>query len=243
VLQNVAIFGLAWLFYRRLGLGPPAAALGLVLIAYAMTQALYNVGLAFDTYSDVVVYLAAAVLILDRRYAWIVPLTVVGALNRETCALVPVMLLATGVRLGVRSEEGRRAALVGLAALAAFGVTIAAVRIAVGPGKLILPYGHHPGWDLFEFNVTRGLTWDFVFRTVTVVPLVALWHYRRWPAALRSFALAVVPVWVAVHLFAAVIAETRLLLVPYALVLVPGALMAFGAPAAAGPRHPAVESA
>jgi hypothetical protein len=87
------------------------------------------------------------------------------------------------------------------------------------------------------------VTWDFVFRTVTVVPLVALWHYRRWPPPLRTFALTVVPAWVAVHLFAAVLAETRLLLVPYALVFVPGALMGVRAPREAGAGHPAVESA
>lgn len=227
VLQNVVIFGLAWLLYRRLGLPRAAAVLGLVLVAYAMTQSLYRAGLAFDTYSDLVVYLAAAVLILDRRYAWIVPLTVVGAISRETCGLVPVMLVATGLRLGVRTDEGRRAALLGAVALAAFAITVAVVRIVVGHGDLIVPYGQHQGWELFRFNVTRGVTWDNVFRTLTIVPLVALWQLRGWPPALRSFALAVVPVWVVVHLFAAVIAETRLLLVPCVLVFVPGALMAF----------------
>jgi hypothetical protein len=242
VLQNIAIFALAWLLYRRFGLSRAAAAIGLALVAYAMTQSLYNVGLAFDTYGDLIVYLAAGVLIIDRRYAWIVPLTIVGAINRETCALVPVMLLATALRLGVRTDEGRRAALLGLASLMAFGVTLATVRLVVGPGDLIIPYGHHHGWDLFKFNVTRGITWDNVFRTLTIVPLVALWQYPRWPPALRTFALAVVPVWVVVHLFAAVIAETRLLLVPYVLVFVPGALMAFTERKKEGMRHPAVVS-
>ena len=56
------------------------------------------------------------------------------------------------------------------------------------------------------------------------MPFIALWRLRHWPAPLKTFGLAVVPVWLAVHLFAAVIAETRLLLVPYALVAIPGAL-------------------
>lgn len=224
VLQNIAIFGLAWLLYRRLGLGPPAAALGLVLVAYAMTQALYHAGLAWDTYGDVALYLGAALLILARRYAWIVPLSVVAALNRDTGGLIPVMLIATAVPLGLRTAEGRRAALLGLAALAAFGVTIAAVRIAMGPSKLIVPEGHHQGWELFKFNVTRGVTWDNVFKMVTVIPLLALIQWRSWPPALRVLAVTVVPVWLVVHFFGAVVAETRLLLVPYVLVAVPGAL-------------------
>ena len=59
----------------------------------------------------------------------------------------------------------------------------------------------------------------------------------------QTFALAVVPVWFAVHLFAAVIAETRLLLVPYVVVFVPGALMGFKAAQEAVSGHPAAVSA
>jgi hypothetical protein len=243
MLQNIAIFALAWLLYRRLGLGPGAAAVGLALIAYAMTQALYNAGLSFDTYGDLVAYLAAGVLILDRRYAWVVPLTVLAAISRETSGLIPLMLIATGLRIGPRAGEGRRALLLGVGALVAFGATVAVVRGVVGPGDLIRPYGKHQGWDLFEYNVTRAITWDLVFRTVTVVPLIALWQLRRWPLALRSFALAVVPIWIVAHLFLAVIAETRLLLVPFALVAVPGALMAFRSAPEAASRHLAASSA
>ena len=225
VLQNVAIFALAWLLYRRLGLGRRAAAVGLALLAAALTQAGYNAGLTFDTYGDLIVYLAAAILIIDGRYAWIVPLTIIGAVNRETCGLVPLMLIATGLRLGRRTPEGRRAIVFGLASLAAFAATVAIVRAVVGPGDLIIPYGKHHGFELLWFNVGRALTWDHVFRTVTIVPLLALWQLRRWPHALKSFALAIVPLWLGIHLFTAVLAETRLLLVPYALVAIPGALV------------------
>jgi hypothetical protein len=43
---------------------------------------------------------------------------------------------------------------------------------------------------------------------------------------LKAFGIAVVPAWIVIHLFTAVLSETRLLLVPFALVLVPGALLA-----------------
>lgn len=243
VLQNVAVFALAWLLYRRLGLARGVAAVGLALLAYAMTRAGYNAGLTFDTYGDLAVYLAAGVLILDRRYAWIVPLTIVGAVNRETCGLVPLMLAATGLRLGRRTAEGRRALMLGLAALAAFAVTVAVVRVVVGPGHLIVPYGKHHGFELFEFNVGRAITWQNLFETLTIVPLLALWRVRRWPPALKTFALAVVPIWLAVHLFAAVLAETRLLLVPYALVAIPGALIGLGSAQERVSGHPAGVSA
>jgi len=42
---------------------------------------------------------------------------------------------------------------------------------------------------------------------------------------LQSFFLVIVPVWFIIHLFYSVMAETRLLLVPFALVFVPGTLL------------------
>ncbi|HKP90456.1 MAG TPA: hypothetical protein VJT75_10840 [Thermoleophilaceae bacterium] len=236
VLENAAIFALAWLLYRRFGAGRYAAALGLALLAFAMTQAHYHSALAFDTYAEIAVYLAAGLLIVSGRHAWIVPLTVVGTLNRETCGLVPIMLLARGVQLGPRTPEGQRALRLGALALLAWGVTFWAVRWIVGPGPLIHPEGRDPGLDLLGLNLGRGLTWDHLFRTWTVVPLLAALRWRAWPGPLRAFAVAVVPAWIALHLLLGVVAETRLMLVPYALVFVPGAVCGLRSARTVAPR-------
>ena len=229
VLQNFAIFVLSWIYYRRLGSTRIASALGLGLVAWAMTQSLLHAALAFNTYTDIAFYVAAALLIMDRRYVWIVPLTVLAALNRETSGLIPVMLIAYAIWLGHRTPEGRRALRLGLASLVAFGAAIAILRVAVGPAALILGDGHHPGFDIFGYNVGRGLTWDYLFRTVNILPLLALATVRRWPPALKAFGIAVVPAWLAIHFFSAVMAETRLILVPLVLVFVPGVLAGLSA--------------
>lgn len=235
MLQNALIFALGWVYYRRLGARRFVAAVGLALVAWSFTQALLHAGLAFNSYSDVAFYLLAALLIMDGRYAWIVPLTVLAALNRETAGLIPLMLLAHGWRLGRRTAEGRRAALLGAAALAAFGATIAIVRVAVGPADLILGNGHHPGFDMFGYNVFRGLTWNYLFQTLNVVPLLAVAALPSWPRTLRAFGLAIAPIWLLVHVFTGVLAESRLVLVPMVLVFVPGVL------AALSPRQPAAD--
>jgi len=224
LVENLAIFLLAWVLYRRLGLAHGRCALGLGLVAVGMTQALLDAGLAFDIYADVAFYLAAAVLLLAGAFAWIVPLTALAALNRETSGLIPVMTMAMAIPAGIRSPRGRRALIAGAIALAVFALTYAEVRHAAGPGELILPYGKHPGTELLTFNVNRTITWEYVARLVNVTPVLALLAVRSWPAELRWMAIAVVPAWIAIHLLASVLAEARLLLVPYALVLVPGAL-------------------
>jgi hypothetical protein len=229
VLQNLAIFGLMWLFLRRLGFGPYERLFGLSLLAWGFTQALFHQAMSFNTYGDIAFYLAAALLILNRRWWWVVPLTVVAAVNRETSGLIPVMLMAMAWPLGWRSEEGRRALRIGAIALVAFGATYGIVRWAVGPSFFIVPNGQDPGAELFEYNVARGMTWDFVFQTLNILPLLALLAWRRWSPELKAIGLAIVPAWIGIHVFTSVLAESRLLLVPLALVFIPGALAGLSA--------------
>ena len=225
-LQNLVIFAAMWLLLRRFGFDPLATTFGLGLLAWAMTQALHNTGLSFNTYGDLAFYLIAAILILDRRYAWIVPLSVLAALNRETSGLIPVMLIAVGVAHGARSDDGRRAIRYGAVALAGYAITIASIRVIVGSAPLFKPFNLSPGLDYVKYNLRSGLTWEYLFRTLNVVPFIALAAIPRWPRELKAFALAIVPVWTVAHLLASILAETRLLLVPYAVVFVPGALFA-----------------
>jgi hypothetical protein len=224
--QNIAIFALAWLLYRRLGASRFVAALGLALVAWAMTHALYHSALSYDTYMEVALFLVAAHLVLSRRYAWLVPLTAIAVLNRETSALMAAMPLAMVALGGERGAGARRALASGLAALAGAAVAFALVRTAVGPAPLIEADGHGPGIELIEYNFGRAVTWGNLFETVTVLPLLALAALPRWPLELKALGLAVAPVWIGAHFVLAVAAETRLFLVPYVLVLVPGVLAA-----------------
>ena len=224
--QNIAIFALAWLLYRRLGASRYVAALGLALVAWAMTHALYHSALSYDTYMEVVLFLVAAHLALSRRFEWLVPLTAIAVLNRESSALIAAIPFAM-VALGCERGAGARRALAcGTAALIGAAVAFASVRLAVGPADLIEADGRGPGLELIEYNLGRAVTWGNLFETFTVLPFLAIAAFSRWPRDLKALGLAVVPAWVAAHLVLAVAAETRLLLVPYVLVVVPGALAA-----------------
>jgi hypothetical protein len=225
-IQNLVIFAVFWILLRRFGFARLPSALGLGLLAWAMTQSLHNSGLAFNTYTDLAFYLIAAVLILDRRYAWIVPVCVLAALNRETSGLIPVMLLAVAVAYGIRSPSGRQALRYGIVGLAAYAVTTIALREIIGSAPLFKPFGLSPGTAYLSFNLRSGLTWEFLFRTVNIIPFIAIAGICRWPRELKAFAIAIVPAWLVIHLLASILAETRLLLVPFAVVCIPGALFA-----------------
>ena len=189
-----------------------------------MTRALHDSALSYDTYMEVVLFLVAGHLTLARRYWPLVPLTVVAVLNREAAALIAAMPLAMVALRAETGEGARRAVTVGLAALAAAVAAFVTVRLAVGPAELIVADGHGPGTELIEYNFARAVTWANLFEMMTVLPLLALAGVRRWPLDLRALGLAVVPIWVIAHFVLSVAAETRLFLVPYVLVIVPGVL-------------------
>lgn len=222
VLEDSAVFVLAFAYYRKLGLSVPHAFLGMSLLAWGMSYGHHNTDLRFDTYLDVSFYLAAALCLLSGREVWVLPLVGVAALNRETSGLIPFLVLA---HAWANERLTRREVALAAGALALWAAVFAALHLAYPPQRLIVPDGAAGlGWPLLVFNATRVLTPVQLFAVLGIVPLLALAGWRRWPPVLRAFAWALVPVWLVVHAFAAVVAEARLFLVPQALVFVPGAL-------------------
>jgi hypothetical protein len=218
--QSFAIFIVAALYLSSLGYRSAVVAAGLAALAWSLCWANYNAGMAFDSYFDVLFYLLAGALLASRRSAWIVPLAWFAAANRETALLLPFLVLAAG--------SGALSARLRLAAVMLFGqlAIVAAIHVASGPQPMIVAEGRLPGLRMVAYNFLRPVTWLNLSVTFLFVPLVAMATWRRWPRQLRRSFVAIVPLWTVVHFLAAIVAETRLFLVPYALVLLPGALLA-----------------
>lgn len=223
--QNFIIFLVFDAFLKRLGVTETFRIAGLGLLAWPFAYANYNAGLSFDTHFDVLAYLVAALLILQNRIGWIVPLAWLAAANRETSLLIPVMLLATG-----EIPIQRRGGLFGLA----FGgqLLILALLFAVlGPQPPVSAENHTPGWSLLRYNAGRSVTWLNLGLTFSVIPLLAATGWRDTPRLLRRWGWLIVPAWVGIHFVMSIVAETRVMLAPYALIVLPAALLALQRPA------------
>jgi hypothetical protein len=221
--QNLAIFGVAALFYRRLGLSHREVALALALLAWSMSHSLDNSDLAVNTYFDVLFYLIAGWLVVVEQYWWILPLTAVAALNRETSALIPLLVISPLV-LNPTSISRRD---LGKVAISALGCVIF-TAIFFG---LRWYYGYREAWPWIDIGwptLRRNLgdlpTLILLVLTFNVLPIITVWQLHRLPPVLRSFFWTVVPIWIAIHLVASLANETRLFLVPLALVLIPAAV-------------------
>jgi hypothetical protein len=224
ILQNILIFTLAAYYYRKLGLNQFAAILGISLLAWSFTQALYGADLQFNTYGDILFYLAAGLAIAHRRVNWVIPITFLAAFNRETSLLIPFLLVAAYIEMKPTISLPRNIFTVVGVSLALFAVVFIGLRIAFGPQELIVPYGYHIGMELFTYNLTLPATYIEVFGVLGLLPIMAIVARKQWPDLLVRFFWALVPIWFVVHLFASILAESRLLLVPQALIFIPGAL-------------------
>ena len=236
-LQCLLIFLAAGVYYRKLGLALMANLLGLSMLAWSMSHSLYNSDLSFNVFFDIAFYLIAAALILDSRFAWIPLLMIPAAFNRETSLLIPVMLLGS-VYFGERNAQNMRSAVIfATASLLIYLLVFAGLRNYFGEQIFLTADGYYPGIGLLILNLSRVVTWEQLLLTLGILPFLAIFCYRNWHRTLRIFFWIVVPAWFGVHFFAALVAETRLLLVPQVLIFIPGAL--FGITAAAGSDHPA----
>jgi hypothetical protein len=225
ILQNIFIFVFAAYYYKKLGLSTYTAILGLSLLANSFTQALYGADLQFNTYGDVLFYVAAGLAIVYGRDGWIIPITALAAFNRETSGLIPLLLIAARIQLQPQIILPRPTMVIAAAALLIYAAVFFGLRIAYGPHELLVPYGYHIGMELFTYNLTLPATYVELFGVLGLFPVMAILSRRRWPAVLTGFFWTLVPIWFLIHLFASILAESRLMLVPQSLIFIPGALL------------------
>jgi len=223
--EETLMFAVAWAYWRALGIAANPALLGIAILGWSVSYANFGSDFQFNTYFDVLFYLLAGLAVVRGRWWWIAPITLLAALNRETSGFIPLLPLAAAWRDSPAARA--RAIRIAVISLAAYAVVFVGLRMAYGRQDLIIPYGHKPGLDLLHYNVARARTWVQLVGTLSIVPILALLSYRSWPRTLRAFGWLVVPAWFAIHWVIAVMSETRLLLVPMALVLVPAALLIF----------------
>ncbi len=225
ILQNLALFGLAFAFYRKLGIHPYPAVLGLSALAWGMTQSNYGSDLGFSAYSDIILYLCAAIALLHERPGWIIPITAIAVLNRESSILIPYMAIAAGVRHTPRIALDRTIAMSGFAALAVWALLFAVLHFVVGSRPWALhESGASPGFSLLHYNLTHGDSWGHAMGVVGILPVLALASWRGWNPLLRPLFWSVVPAWYVAHLFFAPLDQSRVLLLPQVLVFIPGLL-------------------
>lgn len=225
-LQIALLLYLCLIYFQKLEIKNPFLALcGLMILTFCFANSSYKSDFSYNTYFDITFYVAAALMILAGHSIWIIPLTVVAALNRETSGFIPLMLIMpfplTTWRMTLTSERLSISAL----SLALFAFIFFLVRWYYG-------YRSYEGvnqmttpMDFFFFNATFFRTYPLLLGTLGVIPLIVILNLKLLPPLLQGWFWLIVPFWFVLHFFQSNAMETRLFLVPQTLLFVPSFLI------------------
>lgn len=219
-LENIAIFALFAALMRHFVRRKLWIYIGWLYLAFAMGNATEQSDLSLNTYFDVILYLLGAVLMLQKASIWwLVPLTAIGAANRETIALLPLLAFFTEENISLKTKIARYAAPMAIAGALFIGIYIG-IRYYYG----WFPAEMQPGKTMFWANISHWGNYAEVFGVVSVLPVVAVLAWADASAVLRRWAWLLLPIWLGVHYWSALVCEARLFMVPLCVVLLPLAL-------------------
>jgi hypothetical protein len=208
---GAALFALAYVWYRRVGLGWLTSLLGLILLSTSLAFALFIHGWELDKLIEPALFLLAAVAALNRNYLVLLGAAALAAANRETGVFVPLVALA-GL---ARQDGGLRSAIKQWSLWAC--VIFCAAEVAwfrrFGPAPAV--------WVWADLDLDRLV---YVTGGLCLLPLLAVAWVRAAPLAVRRMFYLVAPTWVAFVLATDRLEQGAALLTPLALLFVPVAL-------------------
>ena len=211
---NIALLSTALAFYRKLGVPVYLGLFGLSALAWCMTQGNATTTLDFDRTLEAICFLLLAIIVLTQRDLLLLPLVFFAALNRESALLFPAIYLAGAWNT---RGKGRVKWKMDLIFFAATVLSFLGTLPRPIPGFL---WGDTP--LLPHTQDLQSLTAFLLL--VGPLPLLACWSFGLWPFALRRIAILLLPVWF-FFLWFNFQGESKFLLVPMALVFVPGTLL------------------
>ncbi|MBX2895924.1 MAG: hypothetical protein KF763_10810 [Cyclobacteriaceae bacterium] len=231
--QHLTIFWLSFLFLSHFVKSKSLVLLGLMLITLFMGNAVMDSDLAFNSYMDVILYLCAG-LVIVKKYSgwWIALVTFIGAFNRETSLLIPVLYFFSEFNwLHWKKPisallENKKTIAISAVSVIAFLIVFVSIRSY---------YGYQPqtewrvpaGLPMLKLNLVSAAsvkTYNEMFGVFGFLPIWFVIIFRRVPKALQIFFIALVPAWFGVHLISVVAYQSRLFLVPTLLVFLPAVL-------------------
>jgi hypothetical protein len=219
--QMALISGLVYAYYGRLGLRPFTRVLAICLLGGLISLSMGVIGpstFSLDRFDDTLVYLVAALLVLDNRERWIPALMIVAVANRETSVFIPVLILAKD---GWRS---RRTLVTAGIAWAVAAVVYFAIHAYYGPRPRVEE--SYWGTAMVLRSISMPGQTAFFFAAINLLPALCLLWLREVDPFLRRLFWLVVPLWFAIHIWAARLGEGIMYLVPVTLIIIPIVLQA-----------------
>lgn len=232
-MQHFLIFYLVWRLWQLYVHNAWLILTGICFLALAFGNAVNAADLSFNTYTDISLYLIAALIILKKRNPlWLLPVTIMAAFNRETGMLIPALYFITQCNF-TNFKISNPLTTVGFPKLpvwlltAVLYVVFLTIFIAL---RMHFGYREQQTWkveaglpmlQLNLFSAVGMKAYLELIGTFAVIPLIILYTFKRYPHILKVWFLFMVPLWFAVHYVSVVAYQTRLFMVPMILIMMP----------------------
>jgi hypothetical protein len=219
-LEHLLIYCLLWYYLGLFTKNKVLISLFILMTSWAIGNAVMNSDLSLNTYMDIVLYLlAACVIVAKKNIYWIIPLSILGALNRETAAFIPFMLFFAHTDIKKKIVPQKNIWLVTSLSVALFFSILLSIR---------LYYGYRPEthttWNSLRLNLFSSnsfYTYFEIFGAVGFLPFICLYYWRKNSHTLQTFFWLIVPIWFGVHLVGTLAREARCFLMPMIVVFMP----------------------
>ena len=232
--EHLLIFYLAWKLWRYFVSNKWLIFLGINFLALALGNAVAAADLSFNTYMDIIFYLATAnIIVYKKDPRLLVPITVLAAFNRETSILIPALYFISQAdfRNFRFSLKTWKTIIFPPGKIWLFTIFLYVLFFAVFIG-LRLYFGYRPqqewkapaGWPMLKLNLFSPVgakAYLELIGTYGVIPLIILYRFRSFPYLLKKWFLFLTPVWFAIHYISVVAYQTRLFMVPFVLIMIP----------------------
>jgi len=232
-LQNIVLILLCFNYFSLFVRNKMLVALGIMISVLFMGNGVVDSDLTFNTYMDITLYILAGIVIVKNLSPlWIILLTVLGSLNRETALFIPVLYFFSNFVWSdwpsIKNLFMNNLKIIGITASAV--VLFFAIFIAIRSYYGIQPVSTwrvSAGLPMLKLNLFSSVsikTYMELYGIMGFLPIWAILIYRTMSKHLKLFFITLVPIWFAIHFTSAIAYQTRLYLVPVLLVLVPAIL-------------------
>ncbi len=232
--EHLLIFYLSWRLWAHFIKNKWLIFFGSCFLALAFGNAVTAADLSFNTYVDIILYLLAAIIILEKKNPWwLVPITILSAFNRETGLLIPALYFISNtgmenfnpvkLNLGSIRFPKKNVWIITIILYIIFFAIFFALRSHYGyrPQQVWKAEAGLPMLKLNLFSAVGVKAYMELIGTFAVIPLVILYCFKRFPYILKKWFLFLVPVWFLVHYVSVVAYQTRLFMVPMILIFMP----------------------
>ena len=231
--QNVVLILLCYYYFSLFVRNKLLIVFGLMVAVLFMGNSVMDADFTFNTYMDITLYIAAGiVLVTGRSPLWIIALTIIGALNRETALFIPALYFFSRFSWtdwpsipNLIRNNGRVIGITAVCAVCFVGIFVA-IRAYYGL-QPVSTWRVAAGWPMLKLNMLSSVsikTYNELFGATGLTIIWSLLIYSKMSKDLKLFFLVLVPVWFILHLVTAIAYQARLFLVPVLLVLLPAVL-------------------